>query len=475
MRNRRKDIVKQFQSGASIKVARNKLKKFYPKISMDEISSVFNELAQKELESADLNKISFEVINDDNFCRYQCGSRDFYVNTTNNNKVYFDRDEIISSKIQSSGIIETGKINVLDIIKSDSFRNTPVLPDIEMYLRKYIGLKNDESYTVLAAYALLTYVFGSFPAIPYLRLKGNKGTGKSTILSVLKNIVHGPYLVSNLTTAALIRITDDPDTTLLLDEAENLGKRGSSSEMLFEILNSGYKRDGRVTRVSNGKLREYSTYGPKIIACINELVDTTEDRTIIIETDPESTGKDIIPFLDTPEQRRESEALKIKILSQVPALQRDIQSELSISTNFPDIKNRNRERWLPLLLITKILSWEMDRIMRAAERDISQKVEKEKSTPESIAMATLTGYIRENEENSISRSTEYICFEASPICDQIKVADVYRKFNNQGQITKFLKSSDVLVDRIRVKGIPTIIYKIPITLFNHKENGQQWK
>jgi hypothetical protein len=275
-------------------------------------------------------------------------------------------------------------------------------------------------------------------------------------------------MVSNISPASLFRFNKDGSKTLLLDEAENLGKRGASNDMTFEILNSGYKKGGVVSRVYKDDIIEYTTYGPKIIAGINELAPATEDRCIIIETDSESIGKKVKPYLDTPEQRKELEPLKLNLFYQSPTLLQDILLDLSSNNNFcEDIRNRNRERWLPLLLIVKLLSGKMEKIMTAAKRDIDQKCEIEKSYPESIAISTMVGYISNQEDNCISKSSEYICFEASTISTVIKEADVYRKFTNQGQITKFLKTRDVLVDRVRVKGTPTTIYKIPINLLNN--------
>src|ERR1035437_1001455 len=101
MNDKRKDIRKHFKTDASISDTKTNLLTLYPDISLKEISKEFKKLALKELEKADSDKVSIEIIKGDTFWKYQFSSRIFYVSTKDKDEIYFDKDEVLSSKVQS--------------------------------------------------------------------------------------------------------------------------------------------------------------------------------------------------------------------------------------------------------------------------------------------------------------------------------------------------------------------------------------
>lgn len=176
MNQTKQNIQTQFYLGDTLKEAELNLLDLHPNIFLSEIIEEFKLLVSKELKKAKSNKLSLEVINGNSFFRYQLDKREFFVSSKNSKEIYFDRSEIISTLMDNSGIDATGQVNVIKMIESNSILKSNLLANIEKYLRKYIALKNEEDYIVLAAYIVLTYVFSSFQAIPYLRIKGNKGS-----------------------------------------------------------------------------------------------------------------------------------------------------------------------------------------------------------------------------------------------------------------------------------------------------------
>ncbi|MGE5435904.1 MAG: hypothetical protein ACM3O3_01640 [Syntrophothermus sp.] len=453
MKNTELKIKEAFIKNLSIKA----ILEYVPDLTEEDIRKQFNNLAKEEIESVLPSNLSIITLYNNKYFQYIIGERTIFIGP--DGTIYFSLSEL-----KAEEEINENRVNILSCI-ADAFKKN-VMEEIEILLRKYISLNYEEYYSVLSAYSILTNVFDSFNSIPYLKLKGNKGTGKTTILTVLKNIVNNPFFVSNITTASLIRLTDKLATTILIDEAESLEKRSLSNTTIFEILNSGYQKDGKATRVdSNGGLIEYNTYGPKIIAGINDLAPATEDRCIIIETKQNNLKN--VPFIASKEQLKELEELKLNLFYATPSLQRSIINE--DFSQFPELKNRAREKWLPLLLIAKCLNYGVENILKASKRDIKQKEEQEKSTPENMALETLASYVNSNEKEALNQSSEYICFEAAPLSNAIKEADVYRRFTNQGHVTSFLKTKGILTGRIRVKNTPTTIYRIPLHLIKKEE------
>src|SRR6185369_8240693 len=120
-----------------------------------------------------------------------------------------------------------------------------------------------------------------------------KRCGKTTLLSVLSELVHRPVVASNISSPAFFRVIEETRPTLLIDEADTFLQ---GNDELRGILNSGYTRKtAYVVRVSNqaanderpgslpgSRLARFSCWCPKVMAAIGRLPDTLADRCIVI-------------------------------------------------------------------------------------------------------------------------------------------------------------------------------------------------
>jgi putative DNA primase/helicase len=121
---------------------------------------------------------------------------------------------------------------------------------------------------------------------------------------VLGKLAHRALMASNISSAALFRVIDEVQPTLLIDEADTFL---NGRDELRGILNAGYTREGayvvRVTNVGAGggselvfpeedyddsvaskqsRLALHSCWCPKVIAAIGKLPETLTDRCIVI-------------------------------------------------------------------------------------------------------------------------------------------------------------------------------------------------
>jgi len=141
---------------------------------------------------------------------------------------------------------------------------------IRDYIDKYVHLP-DNFKTISALYVMMTWVYDRFDTIPYLRVIGNYGTGKTRFLNVIGNLCYKAMMAGgSITTAATFRTLDQIQGTLVFDEADF-----RSSEIwseIVKILNSGHTKNFPVIRmnVSNKKdgyeTKSFKVYGPKILA-----------------------------------------------------------------------------------------------------------------------------------------------------------------------------------------------------------------
>jgi hypothetical protein len=139
---------------------------------------------------------------------------------------------------------------------------------IKAYINKYLELP--PSYDdICALYVLLSWVYEFAPSVPYLRVIGDWGSGKTRFLQVVGSICFRPIFASGaITPAPIFRILDMFRGTLVLDEADF--KESSAWSDMVKILNNGYRPGFPVLRADkeDGRWfpRGYQVFGPKLIA-----------------------------------------------------------------------------------------------------------------------------------------------------------------------------------------------------------------
>ena len=136
----------------------------------------------------------------------------------NDTKTYLDNDGKITEIVPSTDKELT--LDDLSRITQDhsSEKGSEIIEEIKAYLRKYVYLREEEEYTLIAVIALLSYSVSLFDRIPYLWFQAGKGTGKTTLMSVLKPLVYNPVFISNVTASSLFRVVHESSPTLFLDE-----------------------------------------------------------------------------------------------------------------------------------------------------------------------------------------------------------------------------------------------------------------
>jgi len=188
--------------------------------------------------------------------------------------------------------------------------------EIQAFIHRYLELPADFE-EIASLYVLLTWVYEFAPSIPYLRVIGDWGTGKTRFLQVAGAICFRPIFASGATTPApIFRILEQFRGTLVLDEADF---NDSSSWMeMVKLLNNGYRPGMPVLRADkeNGKWypRSYQVFGPKLIATRYPFKDEAlESRCLTAEMMP--LTRDEIPRILPPAFNTEVADLRAKLLT----------------------------------------------------------------------------------------------------------------------------------------------------------------
>ena len=154
-------------------------------------------------------------------------------------------------------------------------------------LREHVVLDSGGVLAV-ALYTMLTYTVSDLQLCPMLLLKSAvKRSGKTTLLGLLLRMSFRALSVSSISSAALYRVVDSLQPTLLLDEVDaTLTQKTDTAEALRGLLNAGNDRtSSRVLRCV-GEDREvvsFEAFGAKVLAGIGHIPDTMEDRSIVVE------------------------------------------------------------------------------------------------------------------------------------------------------------------------------------------------
>jgi hypothetical protein len=158
--------------------------------------------------------------------------------------------------------------------------------EIEAYLHRYVDF-SPLFEKIAAHYILLTWVYDAFNELPYLRLKGEYGSGKTRALIALGSIAYKGFFASGASTVSPIFHTLDTfGGTLILDEADL--RFSDKTADIVKILNNGTVRGLPVLRTLTNRHHEFNpaaftVYGPKIIAMRSTFRDSALESRFITE------------------------------------------------------------------------------------------------------------------------------------------------------------------------------------------------
>jgi hypothetical protein len=225
---------------------------------------------------------------------------------------------------------------------------------VREHIKKYVFFKNDDIYTVLAIWAMGTYVYRIFSYFPYIHINAEKGSGKSMLMEVLCGLCFNGDMSVGSTEAVIFRKVNNNSPTLFLDEAESFNKSKSQKmRAILGVLNSGYSQTGKVSRVEAGKVVNFYTYSPKMFAGIEELTDTLLDRSIKIYMVKKLATESVDKYDKIGKASADTirDQLYCWGLNEGPRVWDKYEHDLATLPYLQSISNRQHDVWAPLLII----------------------------------------------------------------------------------------------------------------------------
>lgn len=197
-------------------------------------------------------------------------------------------------------------------------REDELLEEVRSFIHRYVDL-SEEFEELAAHYVLFTWFFDQFNELPYLRVRGDIGSGKSRFLLTLGSLVYKPIFASGASTVSpLFRMIDAVGGTLLIDEGDF--RFSDEKSEIAKILNNGNARGFPVlrTELTAGKEfnpRAFNVFGPKVIATRGYFDDRALESRCITETMGKRKLRNDIP-LNLPEAfKTEAREIRNKLLA----------------------------------------------------------------------------------------------------------------------------------------------------------------
>lgn len=189
--------------------------------------------------------------------------------------------------------------------------------DVRAFIHKYVDL--DPSFEEVAAhYVLMTWGYDVFNALPYLRVRGDYGSGKSRFLLTIGSLCYKPIFASGASTVSpLFRLIDQVGGTLIVDEADFWASDERSE--IIKILNNGNARGfpvlrSEITPTKEFNPRAFDIYGPKIIATRHEFQDEALESRCLTQELSGRRLRDDIPISLPRNFNAEAQALRNQLL-----------------------------------------------------------------------------------------------------------------------------------------------------------------
>lgn len=185
--------------------------------------------------------------------------------------------------------------------------------DIRAFIHRYVDL-SPLFEEVSSYYVLLSWLYDRFQELPYLRVQGDYGSGKSRFLLTVGSLCYKPIFASGASTVSpIFRILDAFRGTLVIDEGDF--RASDEKADIIKILNNGNARGFPVLRSEILQTKEinpqaFAVFGPKLVATRGPFQDRALESRCLTEEMGGSRLRDDIP-LNLPAAHKE-EALQLR-------------------------------------------------------------------------------------------------------------------------------------------------------------------
>lgn len=214
-----------------------------------------------------------------------------------------------------------------NLIKNDVvlFPSTPedypseegLLGEIQAFIHRYVDV-SPLFEQIASYYVLFSWVYDGFNELPYLRVRGDPGSGKTRFLLTVGSLCYKPIFASGASTVSpIFRILEVFRGTLIIDESDF--RLSDEKAEVVKILNNGNVKGFPVLRsevTGKGEFnpRAYQVFGPKIVASRGAFEDRALESRFLTEEMGTAGLRSDVPINLPQSHKAEALALRNKLL-----------------------------------------------------------------------------------------------------------------------------------------------------------------
>jgi putative DNA primase/helicase len=284
-----------------------------------------------------------------------------------------------------------------------------LLDELVKTIKRFI-ICDDETAIASALWCTFTWFIDCMQVAPIAVITAPEmRCGKSQLLGIMGRLSYRPLIASNISPAAMFRVIEAHQPTLLIDEADTFLK---NSEELRGVINSGHTRQSAYvirTVGDNHEPKQFSTWGAKVICGIGSVANTIQDRSILLEMRRKLPDEQV-------ERIRDAEPDLFKdYVSKLARFSEDAHDAIqNIKPSLPEgLNDRALDNWEPLFAIADYCGGKWPDLSRKTALSISGQKEVISSSAElledikeifdtknidRISSADLIKYLQEDDE-----------------------------------------------------------------------------
>lgn len=341
-----------------------------------------------------------------------------------------------------------------------------LLPDLAAHPRRFVHFGHFDDAFVIGLFAMHAQAIRAAETTPYLYINSpTKRCGKSRLLKLISQLVPGtPEILGTATEASLFNRTEHYfGRALLLDEVDVLLRPGGpNAEGLRGFLDTGHERGIVSSRLTlDGKMRQYRTFGPKVLAGISRvpLPDTIADRAISIVLPRKARGQDVERY-----RRRDVQGLEETLRKRLEgwATKSTVDALAKARPTLPQVNDRAADGWEPFCAIAEHIGGDWpERVRAIAERLHPPEEDDTEESPGDIILSAIRdamdrGHILGRDAETRERPTDSRLKDiqwGDPYArGSYKGASVWRHADGRVEMRVPWKEREQFFGRLRVRG-----------------------
>jgi len=269
---------------------------------------------------------------------------------------------------------------------------------IREFIRKYVQVSED--FELIATYyVLFTWVYDAFHEVPYVRVRGGYGSGKTRFLLTVGSLCRLPIFASAASTISpIFRLLDAFRGTLILDEGDF--RFSDEKSEIVKILNNGNARGFPVLRTEVSPKKEfdpraYHVFGPKIIATRGFFQDRALESRCVTEDMRGGALRSETPL--NLDERFHDEARSIRNQLLLYRLRHFKDARADIRTGTSDLEPRLQQIFGPLVSVISDAA-ERERVIALVGKYNEELVEERSEAVEAQILAVIRDLVASGPE-----------------------------------------------------------------------------